>query len=252
MRRLVVFVALCVATFAGFISPAAAINIERVVSPAGIEAWLVRENATPLVAMAYSFIGGSAQDPADKSGLANLTASLLDEGAGDLDGKTYHQRLENHAIELNFRSSRDYLSGTLRTLNEHRDEAFDLLHLALAAPRCDDDAVERVRMQLLSQLRRETTSPNDLASRSWWSTAFPDHPYGRETKGSLDTVGKITTADLRDYVRRVFARNELKIAIVGDIDVAAAGKLIDRAFATLPAKNDLRPVPEATVQGLGR
>src|SRR4029078_263736 len=124
--------------------------------------------------------------------------------------------------------------------------------VALAAPRFDKDPVERVRVQLLSQLRRETTSPNDLASRSWWSTAFPDHPYGRETKGSLDTVPRITVDDLRDCVRRVFARNELKIAIFGDIDPDAAGKLIDRAFAALPAKNDLRPVPEATVQGLGR
>jgi zinc protease len=252
MRYLTALIGLCALALAGFVSPAAAINIERIVSPAGIEAWLVRENATPLVAMAYSFHGGSSQDPADKSGLANLTASLLDEGAGDLDAKTYHQRLENHAIELDFRASRDYVSGTLRTLNEHRDEAFDLLHVALAAPRFDKEPVERVRVQLLSQLRRETTSPNDLASRSWWSTAFPGHPYGRETKGSLDTVPKITIDDLRDYVHRVFARNELKIAIVGDVDADAAGKLIDRAFASLPAKNDLRPVPEATAQGLGR
>src|SRR4029079_1447722 len=115
MRRVVIFVALCVIALAGFVSPAVAINIERIVTPAGIEAWLVRENATPLVAMAYSFHGGSSQDPAEKSGLANLMASLLDEGAGDLDSKTYHQRLENHAIELDFRASRDYLSGTLRS-----------------------------------------------------------------------------------------------------------------------------------------
>ena len=252
MRYVVGLIAVCLVALAGFVSPAAAVNIERIISPAGIEAWLVRENATPLVAMAYSFHGGSSQDPADKSGLANLAASLLDEGAGELDGKTYHQRLENHAIELDFRTSRDYFSGTLRSLNEHRDEAFDLLHLALASPRFDKDAVERVRMQLLSELRRETTSPNNLASRSWWSTAFPDHPYGRESKGSLETVPTITIDDLRDYVRRVFARNELKIAIVGDIDANAAGKLIDRAFAALPARNDLRPVPEATVHGLGR
>ena len=252
MRYVVGLIAVCLVALAELVSPAAAVNIERIVSPAGIEAWLVRESATPLVAMAYSFNGGSSQDPADKSGLANLAASLLDEGAGELDGKTYHQRLENHAIELDFRTSRDYFSGTLRSLNEHRDEAFDLLHLALASPRFDKDAVERVRMQLLSELRRETTSPNNLASRSWWSTAFPDHPYGRESKGSLETVPNITIDDLRDYVRRVFARNELKIAIVGDIDANAAGKLIDRAFAALPARNDLRPVPEATVRGLGR
>jgi zinc protease len=250
MNRLTSFFALLAAFV---VAPAAhAMTIERIVSPAGIEAWLVRESATPLVAMAYSFHGGTSQDPADKSGLANLAADLLDEGAGDLDGKTFHERLENHAIELSFRVGRDYFSGNVRTLNEHRDEAFDLLHLALSAPRFDADAVERVRLQEMSNLRRATTSPSELASKSWWQAAFPGHPYGRETQGSLDSVPRVTADDMRDYVRRVFAHNELKIAIVGDVDAAAAGALIDRAFGSLPAKNDLKPVPQAVAQGMGR
>ena len=185
-------------------------------------------------------------------GSANFAADLLDEGAGDLDSKTFHERLENHAIELGFQVGRDTFHGSLRALNEHRDEAFDLLRLALTKPRFDAEAVERVREQELSGLRRDTTNPNDLASRRWWQTAFPGHPYGRETKGTLETMPRITADDLRDYVRRVFARNELKVSIVGDVDEKTAGELIDRAFGGLPAKNDLKPVPDATPSGLGR
>ena len=117
-------------------------TIEKIVSPAGIEAWLVREQTVPLVALNYAFHGGSSQDEPDKAGTANLAADLLDEGAGDLDGKTFHERLENHAIELRFRVGRDDFRGSLRTLNEHRDEAFDLLRLALTEPRFDAEAVE--------------------------------------------------------------------------------------------------------------
>jgi zinc protease len=251
MTRLIF--ALALAVFSGFMSlPAQAMTIERITSPSGIEAWLVRESATPLVAMAYSFHGGSAQDPAGKAGAANLAASLLDEGAGDLDSKTYHERLENHAIELNFRVGRDYFTGSLRTLTEHRDEAFGLLKLALTAPRFDTEAVERVRMQILAGLRRDTTNPNDIASKTWWHAAFPDHPYGRSTKGTLESVPNVTADDMRDYVRRAFAHNGLKIAIVGDIDAATAGKLIDVAFGALPATNDLHDVPNVDLQGLGR
>ena len=170
------------------VAPAAsAMTIEKIVSPSGIEAWLVREHAVPLVALNYAFHGGSTQDEPDKAGTANLAADLLDEGAGDLDGKTFHERLENHAIELGFQVGRDDFHGSLRTLNEHRDEAFDLLRLALTAPRFDADAVERVRGQILASLRRDTTNPNSLASRRWWETAFPGHPYGRESKGTLET-----------------------------------------------------------------
>jgi zinc protease len=229
-----------------------AMTIEKIVSPSGIEAWLVREQAVPLVTLNYAFHGGTSQDAADKAGTANLAANLLDEGAGDLDGKTYHERLENRAIELSFRVGRDYFHGSLRALNEHREEAFDLLHLALARPRFDADAVERVRGQEMAGLQRDTTNPNNLASRSWWQTAFPGHPYGRESKGTLETVPRITADDLRSYVRRVFARNELTVSIVGDVDAKTAGELIDRAFASLPAKNDLSTVADAKPSGLGR
>jgi len=243
---------LIVAALAAGAGTASAMTIEKIVSPSGIEAWLVREKAVPLVTLNYAFHGGSTQDETDKSGTANLVADLLDEGAGDLDSKAYHERLENHAIELTFQVGRDYLHGSLRTLSEHRDEAFDLLRLALSKPRFDADAVTRVREQELALLRRDTTNPNDLANRRWWQTAFPGHPYGRETKGSLETVPHITADDMRNYVRRVLARNELKISIVGDVDAKTAGDLIDHAFASLPAKNDLKPVPNASPSGLGR
>lgn len=231
---------------------ASAMTIEKIVSPSGIEAWLVREQAVPLVTLNYSFHGGSSQDGAEKTGTANLAADLLDEGAGDLDAKTFHERLENHAIELSFQVGRDEFHGSLRALNEHRVEAFDLLRLALTAPRFDAEAVERVRRQSIAGLQRDTTNPNNIASRRWWQTAFPGHPYGRETKGTLESLPTVTADDLRDYVRRVFARNELTLSIVGDVDAKAAGELIDRAFAKLPAKNDLRPVADAKPEGLGR
>jgi zinc protease len=231
---------------------ASAMNIEKITSPSGIAAWLVREQTVPLVTLSYAFHGGSSQDEAEKSGTANLTADMLDEGAGDLDGNTFHERLENHAIELSFHVGRDEFRGALRALNEHREEAFDLLRLALTAPRFEADAVERVRGQEMSSLQRDTTNPNTIASEQWWAVAFPGHPYGREGKGTLVTLPRITADDMRDYVRRTFARNELTIAIVGDVDAKSAGELIDRAFATLLAKNDLKPVANVSPVGLGR
>jgi zinc protease len=252
MTRIFAAAALTALAWLGVVPAASAMTIEKIVSPSGIAAWLVREHAVPLVALNYAFHGGSSQDEPDKAGTASLAANLLDEGASDLDGKTFHERMENHAIELSFSVARDYFHGSLRTLNEHRDEAFDLLQMALSAPRFDTEAVERVRGQVMSSLQRDTTNPNNLASRRWWATAFPDHPYGRQSQGTLESVPRITAGDMRDYVRRAFARNELFVSIVGDIDAKAAGALIDRAFAGLPAKSDLKPVADASPRGLGR
>ena len=252
MIRLVASIFFAAAAAIASTNAASAMTIEKIVSPGGIEAWLVREKSLPLVTLNYAFHGGASQDDADKAGTANLTADLLDEGAGELDGKTFHERLENRAIEMSFQVGRDYIYGSLRTLNDNRDEAFDLLRLALTNPRFDADAIDRIRGQTMATLQRDTTNPNDLASRRWWQTAFPDHPYGRESKGTLESVPGITAADLREYARRVFARNELKVSIVGDVDAKTAGMLIDRAFGALPAKNDLKPIANATPTGLGK
>ena len=240
------------AVLAGLALPAAATTIDRVMSPGGIEVWLVREPSIPLISLEFAFRGGSTQDPADKPGVANMMSGLLDEGAGDLDARTFHERLEAKAIELRFSAGRDTIAGSLRTLVEHKDEAVNLLRLALTAPRFDADAVEMVRGQVLSTLRRETTNPNDIASLRWWATAFAGHPYGRPTRGTLERVPDITAADLKAYTGRVFARDRLKIAIVGNIDAAGAGALVDTVFGALPAKSDLHPVAAANPQGLGR
>jgi zinc protease len=233
-------------------SAAQATTIERVRSPGGLEAWLVRDKTVPLIAVEFAFAGGASQDPADKPGVANMVTALLDEGAGELDAKVFQERMEDQAIELRFSADRDHFRGSLRTLAERRDAATDLLRLALSAPRFDPDAVERIRTQITSQLRRETTSPNDLANKAWWSTAYPGHPYGRPEKGTLDSIAQIKGEDLRAYTKGVLAREKLKIGIVGDIDATAAGVLIDRAFGALPAKAELSNVPSTLPAGLGQ
>jgi zinc protease len=233
-------------------APAQATTIERVVSPGGIQAWLVRETSVPLITVDFTFTGGAAQDPDEKAGTASLMASLLDEGAGDFDSNAFRERLDRKAVQLGFRAGRDHIRGTLRTLVENRDEAFDDLRLALTQPRFDAADVELNRAQTLSGLRRELKSPTDLAALRWWETAFAGHAYGRSVGGTLESVPKISIDDLRAYQHRVLARDNLTIAIVGDIDADAAKAMLDRVFGALPAKAQLTPVAWAMPQGSGQ
>jgi zinc protease len=222
----------------------AAAKIQHLISPGGIEAWFVQDATVPLVAMEFGISGGAAQDPADKSGVGNLVAGLIDEGSGDLDSKTFHERLDRRAIELSFSVTRDYFRGSMRMLKDNRDEAFDLLRMSLTSPHFESADVERIRTQVLSGLKRDTSNPSALASRKFLQIAFGDHPYGRPSNGSLESVPNITIADLKDYVRRVLAKENLKIAVVGDIDAASLSRLLDQTFGALPAKASLTPVPD--------
>jgi zinc protease len=223
----------------------AAAKIQHLVSPGGIEAWFVQDSTVPLIAMEYAFSGGASQDPAAKPGVGNMVADLLDEGSGDLDSKAFHERLDRRAIELSFSATRDYFRGSLRMLKDNRDEAFDLLRLSLTSPHFDDADVERIRAQLMSGLRREVSSPNALAGRKFLQAAYGDgHPYGRPAGGTLQSVPTIDVNDLKDYARRVLAKNTLRIAVVGDVDAATLGQLLDRTFGELPAKAELTPVAD--------
>ena len=252
MMRVVSLVATVAATSIMFAGSAGATTIERVVSPGGIEAWLVHERAVPLIAVEFAFVGGAVQDPPGKAGTAALTASLLDAGAGDLDSTAFSDRLERKAMQMGFSAQHDTIHGTMRSLTENRDDAFELLRLAVTAPRFDAKDVEISRAQILSVLRRETTSPTDIASRRWWETAFEGHPYGRPVNGTSETVSNISIADLKSYTQRVLARENLKIAVVGDIDAETLKVLLDRTFGALPEKPDLYPIANVAPRGLGR
>jgi zinc protease len=246
-RRAAFIVAACLAMTPLAPTPSqAAAKIQHLVSPGGIEAWFVQDATVPLIAMEYSFAGGATQDPADKPGVGNMVADLIDEGSGDLDSNTFHEHLDRRAIELSFTSTRDSFRGSLRMLKDNRDEAFDLARMALTSPHFESTDVERIRTQILSGLRRDTSSPNALASRKFLEMEFGDHPYGRQSTGTLESVPTITVADMKDYVRRVLARDTLRIAVVGDVDPATLGKLLDQTFGGLPAKASLTPVADVT------
>lgn len=253
-RRLpafIVFAALCIAAIS-ISQPAGATTVQRVVSPGGIEAWLVNEPSLPLVALNFAFVGGAANDPTDKPGVGYMVSSLLDEGAGELNANAYHQQLEDNAVELRFSVTQDYFFGSIRLLKDREQQSFELLRTALNEPRFDADAIGRIREQILAGLRRETTDPGSIANKTWWRTAFPGHPYGRPTGGSLNSIPTITEADLRGYAKQVMTRDTLKVAAVGDIDPATLGQVLDRVFGALPASGPHTDVPNTSMHDGGR
>src|ERR1700755_2604055 len=145
----------------------AAAKIQHLISPGGIEAWFVQDATVPLVAMEYAFGGGATQDPADKPGVGNMVADLIDEGSGDLNSQAFHERLDRRAIGLSFSSTRDHFRGSLRMLKDNKDEAFVLLRMSLTSPHFDSADVERIRSQVISNLQSDTTNPSALAGRKF-------------------------------------------------------------------------------------
>ncbi len=245
-------VLMTVATLPALVAePARAIDIQRVVSPGGIEAWLVRDERTPIIAMEFAFEGGTVLDPDGREGTTTLMSGLLSEGAGPLDAAAFQERLADTAVGLGFSADRDGIYGNVRTLSENAEEAWDLARLALTAPRFDADALERTRAQTLAGLRRDLANPQSVAGQVFARTVFAGHPYARPGRGTPESVPLITADDLRSVHRARLARDTLLVAVAGDITADRLGPVLDRVFGDLPARATPFAVPPVTARGAG-
>ena len=223
-----------------------------VVAVPGVEAWHVESNVVPMIALSFTFEGGAAQDPEGKAGCAQMLARLLDEGAGDLTSDAFQERLAARAIELSFHAGPDALGGSLKMLLKHADEAIDLLALALAKPRLDPDAIERVRAQVMAGLRYQQNDPGVMASRRFFKEAFDGHPYARPSSGTIESVAAISREDILAMHARLIGRGRIKVAAVGAIGADALAEALTRAFGALPEAGALTAVPRTQIKELDR
>jgi zinc protease len=179
--------------FAGFalaisFGYASAIEIKEVTSPGGIKAWLVESRSIPLIAMDFSFEGGSTSDPVGKEGTAHFITGMMDEGAGDLDSAAFQALRDELAVRINFDSGMDRFEGSLQTLSNNREQAFGLLKKVLTAPHFEKEAMERVRQQFLLSARNDEQDPETIASRAWMKLAFGDQLYARQSNGTPESI----------------------------------------------------------------
>jgi zinc protease len=241
--RLAVLVACLVGLMA---ARAGAVEVKEVTTQLGLKAWLVEDRSTPVVALSFSFSGGSASEPVDRKGVTNLAATLLTDGAGPLDAQAFRLRQQDAAASLGFSASSDRLSGGLRVLSANRDEGFELLRLALTEARFDEEMVDQRRAQVIGAINQATQRPGTVAQRTLTATVFAGHPYAHDTSGLRDSLKTLTASDLKARAQALLIRTGLIITAVGDIDALELARQLDKAFGDLPQGTAPQPLPDWT------
>ena len=221
--------------FAMTCAPAWGGEVKEIVTPSGIRAWLVEEHSLPLFSIRIAFNdSGYAHDPAGKEGLSNMVAGMLMEGAGDMDSNSFNEALESRAIQMNIATDEDKLETMMEALSETKEEAFSYLGMALTAPRFDDSALERVRAQAISLIAQQEQEPGYAAHRKWQQLAFGDHGYGHPSLGDKKSIGSLTRGDLKDFAGHYLTRENMLIAVSGDITPEELSRLLEANLAKLP------------------
>ncbi len=224
----------------------------QVVEAGGFSAWLVEDHSVPVVSLSWSWAGGAANDPAGLEGTMGMAAALMMEGAGDLRAADFQNALRDEAIGLSFSAGRDRFEGGLRCLTDALPEALRLARLAMTAPRLDADAIERVRARAIAGARQALETPRGQAGRAFWAAAFPNHPAGRPSGGTAESLAAVTPEAMRAGLAAQLRRDGVLVGVSGAISPAELAALMPALFGALPAGAPAEPPALPAFTAFGR
>ncbi len=240
---------LCIALCLSFASARAADIIPtRSVTPNGITVLFLEQHFLPTVEIHALVKVGSAQDPPDKAGLANLTASLLDEGTVTQTSRQFAEQIDFVGGSLRAHATEDFTTASARVLKKDADLGFTLLADMLQHPAFHKQEFERVRTQILGEIISDDDDPGNVAMKAFHQLIFHGHPYSWPAHGTEETLNKITVADVQQFHAREYVPNQTILVIVGDLTQDQAAMLVQTHFGSwkkgTPAPYQLRkPAP---------
>jgi len=194
---------------------------------------LAERHDIPVVQMDYQFGGGFSADPADRPGIANFTASLLDEGAGDLDALGFASRKEELGAQIDAGAALDSNGATLSALKKNLEPSVALFADMLRKPRFDQAEIDRVKGQWIASIKQEKVQPNGVALRVLPSLMFgAGHPYAKPLSGTGTeaAIAGLTREDLVGFHQRMMQPKGASLIVVGDTTLAELLPVLEKHF----------------------
>ena len=207
----------------------------------GLQVITVLHHEQPVVSMRMLVRAGSVQDLPGKAGVANLAASLLDQGTTTKSAQQIADQIDFIGGALGAGSGSDLSFVNVVVMKDSFDVGMDLLADVLRNPAFAADEIERQTQQVISSLQVNRGDPDYVAGVLFDRLVYGFHPYGLPSSGTSETLAAITRADLQAYHRRNFVPNNMVLAIVGDVTSGGAFAAAERVFGGWP-RADLPPL----------
>ncbi len=216
-------------------------------SDSGTPVFFIAAPQIPMLDIQLVLDAGNSRDGA-LPGLSQITHSLLNTGAGNLDADAIAQRFEDVGASYNAEVLLDRSRVSLRTLVEPEwlDQALDVFVTALGQPTFPESQLERRRQQMKVMLKRLEEDPGAIAKRSFYQAVYPGHPYSSPVAGTADSLAAITRADVERFYRRFFASGGAILAMVGAVSRDEAEDIANRVTSALPSGPAPKPLPPPT------
>lgn len=223
----------------------AGLTIQTWQTDKGAKVFYVPAPELPMVDIRVVFNAGSARD-GDKPGLASMTSTLLDQGAGDWNTDQIASRFDSVGAEFSTDSLRDMAVVSLRTLTDKGwfKTALDTMATILQKPKFDEKELEREQQRTLVALRNQEESPSELADIAFYKALYPNQPYGSPSLGTKESVTALTRQDVVDFYKKYYVASNAIVVIVGAVDKSTAKRIAKELMHELPKGEPAPGLPE--------
>ena len=184
----------------------------------GIKILFIKDSTLPRINILAMVGSGAIRDPKNKSGLAYLTASLLDEGTEKHGSSELAEKLESLGADLSIQPGYDYTQLAIRGLSYTRETLLNSFLEILLTPKFEQNEFNRLKKQIQGSLGKMEDDPDQFADRLFSKILFQNHPYAFPTMGELASLNLIQRQDVVDYYKQYFIPKNTMIAIAGDFD----------------------------------
>ena len=216
----------------------------------GAKVFFVENHDLPILDINVNFFAGSAQDPAGKEGLANLTHHLMNLGAGGINEEKLANQFSDIGAAVGGDIDLDRAYFKLRTLSSapQRDKALALFKYVIHAPDFPVPVIDREKSRIIASVKQSMTQPETIANLEFMKSIYGDHPYAHDEAGNIDALQKLNQTDLKQFYKNYYLSSEASIVIVGDLSAEEAKNLSESISQGLPQGNVKHSISSVTSQ----
>ena len=222
----------------------AALDIKNWTTKNGSRVYFVESHKLPVVDINIMFTAGSVRDTEETNGLASMTNHLMFSGSAGIGEQELMNSFADIGAQVGSNFNRDQSSFSLRTLSDKKTKAIDLFKLVLHKPDFDQNILARETKRYVANISQAETMPEAIATKKFMKSIYGNHPYGFPSSGTIDSLNRIKSTDLKNFYSNYYIANQAVIVIVGDVSNKQAKLIAEELSKGLPINKNIKGIPD--------
>ncbi|PZQ04412.1 MAG: peptidase M16 [Aliarcobacter butzleri] len=184
----------------------------------GIEVPIIFEEQKDLPILNLQLVfqnSGYIQDK-DKSGLVNLSSSILNEGTKELGSSNFAQILDENAITIHSSNGFETFVIEVSSLKEQSKKAVSLLNDLLKSPNFTQSSLDKIKTIQTGYLKRKENDFDFIAQNQLKALLFKDTALENPSSGTIESISKIELKDIKNFLSKTISLNNLIIVAGGN------------------------------------